>query len=601
MATIKQPIGRVQGERGETGPRNEVLGSVYGFTASDSPTTPPTAAEWLPVPPLEEQGKYVWCRSTITWQDGPDTTIYSVGYNGRDGSFNGEELVKAIEARVQELEDRVTPVSKGGLGTTTIDGAKAKLGIPEIISTLDKTHSAGINLLRGSRDFTIGTTNWGVSTWKSNGFAGADIPNYYTRSVDNNGFSVLSITHDLANTPRAIYTNMVEGFNLNDVVTFSFDFKIDNVDTFDFSSNVARYDVFRAGTTTSAGGINFKVNEGISEEIKSGVWYRWSKSISLSLIASINDGILFSLRITQPGSISFRKAALNPGNINNPTWSASPFDVIEQSDARVIRQVQQGTGQSVSNYVWLGRNIAELHKDTIGTQEPITWLKNIAAAGTFNQYDLQIGDYLECQLSDPSNTTMIYQLAGFDLYYGVGNSTVGINGHMITLVPVASHPTYVQFNTSNTNNGTSTDQTPWRASNLFKWCNETYYNWLPTAWKSALKDISAYQAVRYSSTGTLTDDNGGAWINLGKVWVPSEIEMWGSVRRSSLQQTLTDRHIPIFSNGRSIVKSRSPFWARVAAGGSSSSVCGVGSYGDSYAGSASQTNSLRALPCLHIG
>lgn len=275
--------------------------------------------------------------------------------------------------------------------------------------------------------------------------------------------------------------------------------------------------------------------------------------------------------------------------------ASSALDLAEKT-----RLAANGIGETCEGYVWLGANIATKFAEEIGSTDPITWLKNRAAAGNFD--GLEIGMYLPVTLNDGKNTQMKYQIAGFDQYYGVGDT---VNGHMITLVPAIVYPENVKFNSTNDNNGSADETTPWRNSELFEWMNTTFYNYLPAAWKSALKDIRVYQAIRYSESGKLTDDNGGAWISLGKVWAPSEIEVFGSTRVSSSHNkptiiACTDRQLPIFESGRTVIRSRAAWWGRLAAAGSSTYVCCVSYTGASTCYAAS-TASIRPLPCFHVG
>ena len=285
-------------------------------------------------------------------------------------------------------------------------------------------------------------------------------------------------------------------------------------------------------------------------------------------------------------------------NFSDDTARATASNALDL--AEVTRLSANGIGKNVSNYVWLGENIATKFADDIGSTDPITWLKNRASAGNFE--GLEIGMYLPVTLNDGKNTVMNYQIAGFDTYYGVGDT---VNGHMITLVPAGTYPEYVKFNETNANNGSADETTPWRNSHLFDWMNTTFYNYLPTAWKNALKDIRVYQAIRYSAEGNLTNDNGGAWINLGKVWAPSEIEVWGSVRLGTPHNTptliaCTDKKLPIFENGRTVIRSRIAWWGRVAACGSSTGACYVGSNGTASCNAATD-GWVQPLPCFHIG
>ena len=289
------------------------------------------------------------------------------------------------------------------------------------------------------------------------------------------------------------------------------------------------------------------------------------------------------------------------GNIYNFTDDDAQATADASSDnAEATRRTANGIGLTYATYVPLGRNLATVFASEIGSTDPITWLKNRAAAGNFE--GLQIGDYLTCTLNNTAHTAMNYQIAGFDQYYGVGDT---INGHMITLVPAIVYPENVKYNDAGGNNGTADETSPWLASDLYDWMNTTFYNYLPAAWKSALKDIRIYNPIRHSASGTLTDDNGGKWMNLGKVWAPSEIEVWGSVRLGTPHngETLmanTDRQLPIFANGRTPIRSRHTWWERCSASGSSSHVGTCTNGGFSNCNSASN-DGIRPLPCFHIG
>lgn len=134
-------IGNVRGPKGETGPANTLLASVYQFCASDTGATIPQDGAWTSGVPQIEKGKYIWCRNILTWDSGPETILYSVGYVGYDGEFNGIELVDQLGNRVQALEDRVTPISKGGTESSTLEGARAKLGITALQDSIEKLKS----------------------------------------------------------------------------------------------------------------------------------------------------------------------------------------------------------------------------------------------------------------------------------------------------------------------------------------------------------------------------------------------------------------------------------------------------------------------------
>ena len=268
--------------------------------------------------------------------------------------------------------------------------------------------------------------------------------------------------------------------------------------------------------------------------------------------------------------------------------------------ATASSRTANGIGQTVSNYVQLGRNLATEFADEIGSTTIAAWLKNRVTQGKYS--DLQIGDYVTIVLNNTAHTSMIYQIAGFDQYYGVGDT---INGRMIAMVPAIAYPEAVKFNETSTNNGNADETSPWRASGLFEWMNETFLGYLPTEWQAVIKNIRVYNPVRYTNGSTLTADNGGKWMDLGKIWAPSEIEVWGAVRCSTSQngETLmanTDKQLPIFENGRSVIRSRLHWWERSVAAASSAGACCVGSGGNAIYTSVTYED-VRPLPCFYVG
>ena len=590
-------IGNVRGQKGDTGAQNTIIASVYEFAISNSGTVIPQGT-WSPTIPESEEGDWVWCRNTLTWDEGPDSIIYTVGYHGKDGAFNGQDLVENLQSRVQELEDRTTPISKGGTEATTLAGAQAKLGITAANERIDALNDAttGINLLRGTRDFKIGTQ--GVpfnTTTNTDGFYSNLVSGTYSIYRDGDGFAVLNISRENASTSTAaMWSSAIRGISGYEEFTISVDFMVDDVSKFNDQN------IFRIAESTESGHFNsYSISIPQTSlgdtSIKSNQWYRvvYHYRIPDSAVKNLSVGV--TLRIN--GSVHYRKFKVERGHINHPVWSPSPFDVATVDDKKTLVRVNQGTGEKVSSYVWLGRNIAELHADSIGDQEPIAWLQSITKNGTFINYDLQIGDYLPVTLNNGSNTVMNYQLAGFDTYYNAGNPS---NPHMITLVPTLFYDTNIHFNETNTNQGTAEENSPWRASNLFKWCNETFYSWLPEAWQNALLDIAVSLPTRYSSASSLQNDTGYKWGKLGKVWVPSEIETRGFIDRSTPDIPRIDKQFPIFERAKRVNRGVLNYWLREARSNNTSDFLTIS--GDGFVSPIAPTSQYpRPLPCFHIG
>lgn len=598
MATVRQLIGHIQGEQGAPGEPDQVIGSTYSYQVTDNGEIPPEGGVWYPAVPEAGQGDYVWTRNLITYASGQEVSIYSVAYQGRDGTFAGDSDIASLKSRVQELEDRTTPIGKGGTDGKTLEDAQKNLGITatnERIDNLDDM-TTGINLLRGTKDFANGTIKWlPESNYCIDGFFNAPRSGAPTFKVvkDKEGNAAVTIVEGAEGAQLTCIT--LEPYARNDKFTLSFEFMFEDISKVTPDTGLAYIGI--TNSQTFAGYKTVTVKDVMdSESIKAGKWYT-AKYIYSATEDSVETRCL---RLSIIGNTYgfVRRPVLLKGEVHNPVSSLSPLDISTLNETRAIARVGQGTGTNSNNYVWLGRNISELHADSIGDQEPITWLQGLAKAGTFNNYDLQIGDYLPITLNDDAETKMNYQIAGFDLYSFIASPSN--SSHMITLVPTTNYPQYVVMNETATNQGTEEETNPWRASDLYKWCNETFYSWLPKAWQDALLDVSSALPIRYSSSSKLSSDTGYKWGKLGKVWVPSEVEIAGFINKSTINIQTTDKQIPIYTNGRRRSRSSTSYWTRSMGTDSNSFVVII--TGDGFIGSLAANNTtVRPLPCFHIG
>lgn len=93
-----------QGTQGEVGPAPAPVSESYAYAISESGTTPPASGWSAEISdPDAARGKYVWTRSTIVWENGETTAIYSSAYNGMDAagaviSVNGKDGVVHLVA-----------------------------------------------------------------------------------------------------------------------------------------------------------------------------------------------------------------------------------------------------------------------------------------------------------------------------------------------------------------------------------------------------------------------------------------------------------------------------------------------------------------------
>lgn len=134
-------------------------------------------------------------------------------------------------------------------------------------------------------------------------------------------------------------------------------------------------------------------------------------------------------------------------------------------------------------------------------------------------------------------------IAGFDMYKGCGDNSVMGN----TILIYAGESDYnIAWNTENNNNGTETNQNPYLASKIhavlcgidnsdtnyigsvgFNAEGAGYLQLFPQDLQGYMVDQRICFEKRYSATAALDENNGNIWANRGKLFIPSEIEVYG--------------------------------------------------------------------------
>lgn len=142
--------------------------------------------------------------------------------------------------------------------------------------------------------------------------------------------------------------------------------------------------------------------------------------------------------------------------------------------------------------------------------------------------DIAVGDYKTITLSDNQKLDMV--IMGIDTYYG----TYGQTKHHIDWISQQALKDKIPWNTTLDNNGTSTNKCPWLASNLKSKLNSTIYNKLPSEVRNVIVVKGSFLEERYSSSGKLSQSTASVWkSDIGKIWIPSEYEVFGSVIRGT--------------------------------------------------------------------
>lgn len=173
---------------------------------------------------------------------------------------------------------------------------------------------------------------------------------------------------------------------------------------------------------------------------------------------------------------------------------------------------------------------------------------------------VHIGDYFKLTtnagtvggVSIPAQTFTM-RVAGIDTYYGCGDTEIG---HHVDFISDEVINAEVHWNDSDCNNGTSAQNSPWLASKVYAWLNGvnnagTAYGdksvggnfsgggirqLLPSDVRGAIIQKRQLLDTRYSGSSLLDYSNSWAWNDMGYLWLPNEIEVYGTQIRSNASQ-----------------------------------------------------------------
>ena len=239
-----------------------------------------------------------------------------------------------------------------------------------------------------------------------------------------------------------------------------------------------------------------------------------------------------------------------------------------------------------------GQNLAKLLAgEMTGGKSVFDALHSRVASANFT--GLRVGDYMDVTLVSASAVTsqqsVRFVLAHIDPYYQCGDTSKGHHLAFVASAPIAvaagvtgvQNGSYIQWNTTNTNQGTAEEKHPYLVSNLRKW-EDSFESCLPEGLSKYLLTQRVLLEERYGSSGNLTESGGWSWADLGKVFSLSEMEVYGCpVWGTKGYSVGFDCQWDFFRDtSHRLNGSRFPWWLRSVVGGSSSAVCCVGDPGD---------------------
>ena len=248
-----------------------------------------------------------------------------------------------------------------------------------------------------------------------------------------------------------------------------------------------------------------------------------------------------------------------------------------------------------------------------GTDEEIAAMMQAHYDNKINISDYwAVGDKRSVNLSAMSATyvgeshraqTIEYAIADF----GKDELSTPINGHTMAAITLTQVNCLMDATSaSNSNNGSSdtergymnssdTNVGGWTDCARRKWCNEVYYNALPSVFRSMVKEVNKKtSAGNQSSTINTTKD---------KAFLLSESEIYGSTTYSKAGEGSQYEYYKTTANRYKLPKWSSSsnshaYWDRSPHGSSSSSFCRVGSNGNAFYANASDSRGF--APCLCI-
>lgn len=191
--------------------------------------------------------------------------------------------------------------------------------------------TAGINLLRGTRDFARGKNVPGQGSQSHYGWPS---PNNTTNflSIDDDEFTVLKLTKDSGTSATAFYQIIDENFEKGEYITISFDVKIPDLDSFT-STVIGQIGIASKATSGYIASSTIpKSLYGIQEN----EWTHIVYSYEIPQTVTDETYLLIGLAMNNTGTVEFKRPKLERGIAYYPKWSASPFDVAQQSDYEAL-------------------------------------------------------------------------------------------------------------------------------------------------------------------------------------------------------------------------------------------------------------------------
>ena len=226
----------------------------------------------------------------------------------------------------------------------------------------------------------------------------------------------------------------------------------------------------------------------------------------------------------------------------------------------------------IADRIYTGTDLTAKFADEISKySDSWAWIKSRITDGDYD--GIHVGDYIPITCSNGYLLTA--QIAGINTYTGYGSPAVG--NHIDFICKELWEDAHT-FNQVNYNNGNANNSNPFLASDLNCWLNSTtgsvpnsesdasittavdyttsgVLSFLPDSLKSQIVPKTIALPGRYTEGSILKDDNSQEWQSTGKLWIPSEAEVYGtSCWGNSGYGTCGFVQYPIFANNMNRAK-----------------------------------------------
>ena len=250
--------------------------------------------------------------------------------------------------------------------------------------------------------------------------------------------------------------------------------------------------------------------------------------------------------------------------------------------------------------------------------DPWAWIKRRITAK--NYVGIHVGDYIPYKDTTTSQRTRNARILGINTYKQYGDTAVGDHIDFWGGLWTPNKP----INPVNYNNGTTESDHPWLASDAYLYANslsgqvpstaaanptlttkdytsDGIYFYLPTALKNVIVQKRALLEKRYTAGSLLSESPTWGWANAGKIWFPTEIEVYGTAVFGGKDYAAGGSvQYPFFmGNMNRLAFGRTYWWLLTPRSGGSTYWCYVSLNGLASSSSASYT-SVAAPICFRI-